>query len=175
MPGIYFLATKNAVILARFLCRIFFGWRGWLVARISGILARMPHLTFRQRRALMTWTVLFAVLFSAIAPAVSRVMASDNPDAWVEVCTAAGIRFIALSEIAGDSDSESAPQMGDSYCPYCLSQVVSASPPAPLTVPAASPLTNAVSVAFLDSPRSSFVWLGARSRAPPVAFAGLRG
>lgn len=118
-------------------------------------------------RRLTIWIVLFSVLFGVLAPAVSRAVASDNPEIWVEICTAAGVRFIALSELEGEAGSGSDAVSNDGYCPYCMSQVTAGLPPSGL--PQFEPVLVEAFVppAFLDAPRTPFAWLSVRSRAPP--------
>jgi hypothetical protein len=77
-------------------------------------------------RRLARWLV-WAMLLAALAPAVSRTLASARavgPDGWAELCTAQGLQRVALPSASG-ADGEGG--QGDlkahlslDHCGYCL-------------------------------------------------------
>jgi len=126
-----------------------------------------PHGALRLAAA---WIAALAVLLAAVAPTVSRAVASDSLTAWSEVCTENGARWVDTE--TGGQRSASLPA-GDSsgwdHCAYCVLQHHAADlPPAP-QVPALQPPTPFAHylVAFAHSPRTLFAWSQARPRGPP--------
>jgi len=52
----------------------------------------------RSRQRLFAWVAIFAMMLSALAPAISRAMGPDeNGRYFVQVCSAAGIEWVAVS------------------------------------------------------------------------------
>ncbi len=133
----------------------------------------------RFRRRLYTWFAIFAMMASALAPALSRAMGPDEGGRYlIEVCSATGSRFVELSAAEAVfyhghgvvADSEGGPQ-DDSFepCPYCCPHaggvaLPPAAPPA-LRIPEGGALLPRL---FLVSPRPLFVWASSHPRAPPV-------
>ena len=75
------------------------------------------HLRAFSRLALLAMVVL------ALMPTLSRLWAaSQGPGAWVEICTAQGMRWVAADEAGtsgpGTPAAPAAPAVGD-HCPYC--------------------------------------------------------
>lgn len=123
--------------------------------------------TFRHTARL----ALAAVLISALMPTVSRVIANAAPGAatvLVEMCTAAGLRMVALpSPLAGDPSPPAMPDMD--ACDYC---VLATPPPATLLLLALLPLAlQAASPVTLRTPalRPARNTRGLGSQAPPIA------
>lgn len=121
--------------------------------------------TFRRTARL----ALVAVLISALMPTASRVIANAAPGAaavLVEMCTAAGVRMIALPpSLAGDPAPPAMPDMD--ACDYC----VLATPP-PVTLPVSSllpPAPQAASPVTLLTPlrRPARNTRGLGAQAPP--------
>lgn len=80
----------------------------------------------------LTWLALCAMVFGALAPSISKWLATSQGIAWIEVCSAQGTKRIAV-DLNGKQTPE-APAMADSHCGYCLLQQHSPFVP---TVPAA--------------------------------------
>lgn len=116
-------------------------------------------------RILTTWIAAWAVLMSALAPAISHALAQDGEAPWVEVCTSSGSKWV------DPSTGEEAPAPGDGPatgpCGYCVLHVDAAafgpdSPRVPVTGTA-----HHVADAFLSAPRVAHAWRAPHSRAPP--------
>lgn len=105
----------------------------------------------------------------AMMPTLSRVWAStQGQGAWVEICTAQGMRWVSADE-AGTSGpgTPAAPAAGD-HCPYCSlahTPVVPAAAVASVMTPPAG--ADALPALFLHAPRTLFAWASAQPRAPP--------
>lgn len=82
--------------------------------------AQNPSTASALRRALV-WLAFGLILFGALAPGISKLLAAQRDVAWVEVCTAQGVQF----EPVGKASSK-APADGhdatDPRCGYCLLQ-----------------------------------------------------
>jgi hypothetical protein len=60
------------------------------------------------------------MVFGAFAPSISKLLATSQGIAWIEVCSAQGTKRIAV-DLSGKQNPE-APAMADSHCGYCLLQ-----------------------------------------------------
>ena len=92
---------------------------------------------------LVCWLALFAMLAAAFAPIVSRVQARAAVDGWVEVCSAAGTRWVRLegasvrTPVALASAAPAAPRDGPmpplqgllDHCAYCILSADRLGPP----------------------------------------------
>jgi hypothetical protein len=76
-------------------------------------------LSFSYHRRL-AWLALFAMLFAAIAPSVSKWLAASQGKNWVEVCSANGSKRVALD--LGTQKTPDAPMAAESHCAYCVLQ-----------------------------------------------------
>lgn len=121
--------------------------------------------------------------FAALAPAVSHALASAGATAWVEVCTAQGMRWVAIADEAlspaksvtsvtpaeGEAGKPMSPAAKLAHCPACtLASDDLAPPPAvpallPLPLQRAGPPPR-----FEQAPRTAHAWLPAQARAPPA-------
>ncbi len=123
------------------------------------------------------------MLLGALAPTISRMMSADEGGRyWLEVCSANGDHWIALSaEEARDLlDQTGVPLQEESggkvsaldHCPYCSSHFATADlPPSPLP-PFAAPVGPDIEPRlFLVAVRPLFAWATAQPRAPPPAVA----
>lgn len=124
--------------------------------------------SLRVPRRFTLWLASLALVFAALAPAVSHALALvSGSTAWVEVCTAQGSRWVQLDEAASPDEAPTdatAAQLD--HCPYChLSQQGMA--PAPLTVPLATALHDGLPERFFTAPRTAHAWCSAQPRAPP--------
>ncbi|MFV8823139.1 DUF2946 domain-containing protein [Thauera sp. WH-2] len=134
----------------------------------------------RSRQRLFAWVAIFAMMLSALAPAISRAMGPDeNGRYFVQVCSAAGIEWVAVSaaeaefyadvETRDDKESGKGGALSLDQCPYC-----SAAYTTTLLPTLASPEVFSVRggevlpALFLVSPRPLFVWAPSHPRAPPA-------
>lgn len=120
----------------------------------------------RQQRWL-AWLCLVAVMLGLLLPSVGRALAANTDSlGWVQVCSAAGERWINLS--AAEPSSESPGQAsGDSACPWCVFKLLLGLPPLQGQVHLASSPSAALpgldAAPLHGAPR----WVFAPSRAPP--------
>ena len=67
------------------------------------------------------WIALWAFALAALAPTVSRTLALAGQPGWVEVCTAAGVRWLRLADGAAAGEpaapTDAAPL---DHCPLCV-------------------------------------------------------
>lgn len=68
----------------------------------------------------LAWLALCAMVFGAFAPSISKLLATSQGFAWIEVCSAQGTKRIAV-DLSGKQTPE-APAMADSHCGHCLLQ-----------------------------------------------------
>ena len=130
----------------------------------------------RLRRKTTAWLALFAMLAGAVLPTVSHALASARGEAWMAVCTAQGVRWVAAdaaTDSAGDSaqaDSQGLPgsAVPSDHCPFCAHAGHTPALP-PASQDALPPAANAspMPALFLHAPRTLFAWRGAQPRAPP--------
>ncbi len=127
---------------------------------------RTPH----QRWII--WVTALVVLMAALAPTVSRWLASTQtgPLALQEICVSrsAGPSVILLK-------AKTAPA-GDhvllDHCPLCVLQADQHGlPPTQQAMLPASSLRHEVPALFLHAPRTLAIWAAAQARAPPAVLA----
>ncbi len=124
----------------------------------------------RAARQFSLRIALFAMLMAALAPTLSHAMRAGGSDAWVEVCTALGAKWVSADSPTQADESEPASIGAMEHCPYCVLQAhASGLPPAfDLTSPVTA-LQFAVPSLFLRAPRTLHAWTTAQPRAPPLA------
>jgi Protein of unknown function (DUF2946) len=117
---------------------------------------------------LTSWIAMLAILMSALAPSISHAVAPKQSDAWVEVCTSAGAKWVKQN--AGSSEQAPASDGGHAFehCPYCsLHANAIAIPAAPFVPALGATLSDLLPIAFLAAPRTLHAWVTAQPRAPP--------
>ncbi|MBL8372637.1 MAG: DUF2946 family protein [Burkholderiaceae bacterium] len=90
--------------------------------------------TLRRHRPL-TWLAILAIALAACLPTLSRALSAPaaGQAAWLEVCSAAGMRWVSLQ--TGEIRSQAPPAQGDSNqplldaCPYCVLAAERLAPP----------------------------------------------
>lgn len=115
------------------------------------------------------WLAALAMLMLALAPALTRALASVDTASWVPVCTADGLVQVQLLE-DGQRIPNPAEHVAQAECPYCALQAqvqVLPSSPLRLALPlradgAAPPPAGALH-------RGASPWPPAQARAPPQA------
>lgn len=122
-------------------------------------------------RRLVAWIACFTMLFAALAPSIAHAMSASRGDAWAEICSVVGPKFVKTS--AGDdaaADPVKQQTVHLEHCPLCATHAGSfALLPEPsfsialLDTPASHPFL------FFRSPRPLSVWTTAQSRAPPAS------
>lgn len=127
---------------------------------------------FRRRFGgrLTVWIAMLAILFSALAPAVSHAIEASHGSAnWVEICTVAGTKMVQLGN--GDQPKPTSDALSHHLknCPYCAAH---AGGPA---LPPVAPVTFAIlgghdvfPALFYTAPSVQFAWSAAAPRGPPA-------
>jgi hypothetical protein len=124
----------------------------------------------RFRRSLTSWIATFAILMAALAPTATQFIgvAHGQMAGWIEVCSDQGTHLVAMRLDPSGSD-----ESGDSckdLCPYCFTHAgsfglaLSGSSQAPFDDGAFPPFLHVQQAA----PRSTDVWPGHQTRAPPT-------
>lgn len=121
----------------------------------------------RHRMRSLAWIACLAMLAAALMPSLAhaRKAALGLPSGLFEICTAAGLRSLALPDAGTPAPSQAA-MAAD--CPFCLphGQAGHALPPVPPALPLAV-ARHEVPPLFLRAPRPLFVWAAAGCRDPP--------
>jgi hypothetical protein len=121
----------------------------------------------RPARSLTAWIAIFAMLVAALAPALSQAVYRASGDLrWLEICTASGIRHIAVD--AGPQDPGDDVTRPASACVFC--SLFAAALPLPWGAPDVPVVQGeAVGAVFsLHLPRPRPPWADSRPRAPPI-------
>ncbi len=130
----------------------------------------------RRHRGLTLWFAMLAMVFAALAPAVSHALAlasapGRGSSAWIEVCTAQGARWVT-ADGAGDAqpDGPAGAASGHfDHCPFChLAGQGMAPPPAAMALQLRPALREGPPERFLTAPHTAHVWRAAQPRAPPL-------
>jgi len=139
-----------------------------LKAEKSKLLYNGGMFSILDRRVLIAWIALLAVLFGALAPAVTHAMTpKGSPPQWLELCGANGIKRVQLPD-------DGTPQQPDlmqhmEKCPYCAAH---ASPQA-FTPPEVFSFAvvgghDLYPSLFHQAPTPLFSWAAAKPRGPPA-------
>jgi hypothetical protein len=116
------------------------------------------------------WLAIVALWFAALGPTVSHALAAAGQTTWVEVCTAQGMRFVAVADDGAGADAErpGSPAAHLEHCPYCtLGAHGMAPPPATVVLPAPSDGRDGPPARFWQAPHAAHAWCSAQPRAPP--------
>jgi hypothetical protein len=115
--------------------------------------------------------VLVAVWFAALAPAAAQLLVKAGAPAWVQVCSAQGMRWVEVqaSGAATTPDDGSGGAVTHDHCPFCQLNQQGAAPPPPdaTAVLAAAPAT-VMPTRFLSAATTAHAWRTAQPRAPPL-------
>jgi hypothetical protein len=116
-----------------------------------------------KRRTLQLWIAMLAILFSALAPAVSQALASSTPSALLEMCSVDGVKAVD-----GQTQAPSKSMLGMEHCAYCLTH---ANSPA-LLPPAVAGFAvigghDFYPPLFYTAPQPLHTWSAAKPRGPP--------
>lgn len=139
----------------------------WRVA----LLHSRPVKAVRRHLPSFAWLALVAMLALAMLPTVSRAMASAQGEssAWAEICTAQGMKRVALDSQPGEPAMPESASGHLDHCPFCgLSAQALDLPPAPPAVLDLSAAADHLPPLFLQAPRTLFAWCRAQPRAPPL-------
>jgi hypothetical protein len=113
------------------------------------------------------WTTLVALVLATLAPGIAHALRHERGQAlpWQEICTATG----AMRNVVVGDDGAPAQAHAFEHCLTCLLHHGASAPPsAPLALPAAPTVVEAVPALFLHAPRPLFAWRSAQPRAPPA-------
>lgn len=126
----------------------------------------------RRFKALVAWIASFAILLTALAPAISHAVQRDAPPGWTEICSVTGAKFVRIdgsgSDAGAQGDADSPQAHAAKRCAWCATDTTA--PGLPPAAPAGLtllPLAFHVPELFLLAPRPLHAWATAQPRAPP--------
>lgn len=125
----------------------------------------------RSTRTLTAWIALFAILLGAVMPAMSHALSRLTGDEtrWVEVCTLAGTKLVAVDESTGDSKGGNADLFPAERCAFCATHGGMPALPTPDVAPFARETgIDEFPRLYYHSPRPLFAWVRSLPRAPPL-------
>jgi hypothetical protein len=133
----------------------------------AGVSYNFAMICLTKRRVLHVWVALLAILFSALAPTVSRAVAASygTPDT-VEICTAYGYKVVKRA--AGGEQAPASSTAGMDHCAFCaIDGTAHALPHNPsMTLPSSSG-RDIYPPLFYAAPHALHAWSAANPRAPP--------
>lgn len=136
------------------------------------------HSPIRQLRALparrpsLLWLLAFVVLLKAAVPLLAAASAHEQAVSLAEVCSAYGVRTVALEQESDTSKPASAEHGGSEHCALMplLGAAAIASPPlAAVQLHAPAEARAELPPAPMPRPDASLAWLAARTHAPPLS------
>jgi hypothetical protein len=125
----------------------------------------------RTTRSLTAWIALFAILLGAVAPALSHALSrfGDGGQRWVEVCTVAGTKLVAVPGASDEGQAGDVDVFPAERCPFCSTHggapALPAFPVMPFVLKGGA---DDFPLLYFHAPRPLFVWAAAHPRAPPV-------
>lgn len=123
----------------------------------------------RAQQQLLAVIAILALTFAALSPAIAAASGKATPAMWVELCSAQGVKRIAIDTSGPSAPGDHAERLAE-HCPFCHIEHTTTGLP-----PAASPVVPRVighahvPARFYTAPRPQFSWAPTRSRAPPPA------
>jgi hypothetical protein len=122
---------------------------------------------FLRRKRLQVWIACLAILLNALAPSISHAL-SPVPSTMMEICSAAGTRWVAGEQATTDASKKS-PLDHLEHCPFCMTHADTFALPLPLLPSFAVAGGHALFPAlFYHSPSPLFSWSAAKPRGPPA-------
>lgn len=124
------------------------------------------------RRRLTLWIAMLAILFGALAPALSQALefleGRQAGASWVEICTAAGSKLVQFD--GGQSQPASDPLAHHlKNCPYCAAHAGAPALPPPAAIGfAVFGGHDVFPLLFYTAPSVQFAWSPAAPRGPPA-------
>lgn len=130
----------------------------------------IQRLRDRLLQRLCASLALLALLFASAAPTLSHAMAAAGHEGWVQVCTAQGMRWVALEADAQAPQPGPAPAARLEHCPVCslAAQSLACPPALPRWLPAPTGHVG-LPERFEQAPSTAHAWVRAQPRAPPGA------
>lgn len=125
----------------------------------------------RSTRTLTAWIALFAILLGAVMPAMSHALSriSGGETRWVEVCTVAGTKLVAVDDSTGDSKGDNPELFPAERCVFCATHGATAALPGPqVELFALEAGSDEFPRLYFHSPRPLFAWIKSPPRAPPL-------
>ncbi len=125
----------------------------------------------RITRQFAAWVACLAILFGALAPAISHALTTARGEAWAEVCGVDGPKLVKLSADQGGLSAPLTTKLAHTeHCPYCATHGgAPALPPGVRPLIAQVDARDAQPMLFLQSPHPLPIWSAAQSRAPPAS------
>jgi hypothetical protein len=110
------------------------------LASFTGVGAQPMQIGYVLHRRL-AWLALCAIIFAALAPSVSKLLATSQGSAWNEICSLNGTKLLSVD--LSTKPPPDAPIVADKHCGYCFLQQHSPFVPTP-------PYSLAMEVASAD-------------------------
>jgi hypothetical protein len=124
---------------------------------------------FIKRKRMQMWVACLAILLNALAPSLSHaLMAPGASSNMMEICSAAGTRWISADLAEGSADaSTNTPLQHQEHCPFCIAHADLLDLPrtTSFAVDGGHALFPSL---FYHSPTPLFSWSPARPRGPPA-------
>lgn len=124
----------------------------------------------RTTRRFTAWIALFAILLGAVVPALTHALSrpGDGEERWVEVCTVAGTRLVAVDE-PGDQDRPGGADLfPGERCAFCATHGGAPALPTLQAMPfVLKGSADEFPWLYFHAPRPLFAWAPAHPRAPP--------
>jgi hypothetical protein len=123
-----------------------------------------------RRQTLHIWIAMLAILFSALAPAISHALnASGGAADTMEICTVNGYKLVKVADTDGGKAPASAKHAME-HCAFCTTHggthALTAAPSATVAPDAGRDVYPPL---FYTAPRSLHAWSTANPRAPPLS------
>jgi len=123
----------------------------------------------RITRRVTAWIACLAMLFGALAPALSQALPAATGAPWAEICSISGTKLVNVGAAPGeDAHGTKHVAFHAEHCPLCATHAGAFALPATagFTIPLIAPQATHP-VLFFQSPRPLAIWTVAQSRAPP--------
>lgn len=128
-------------------------------------------MTIARPSRFTAWIAAFAVVLAALMPTLAQASAGGGQMKWMEVCTVAGMKLVAVqdSDHPAGFGSDGSTILKVEHCPYCCSHAGSFALPPSATPLLVAPLATYRQPAFLPTaPKVLQRWGIFLSRAPPA-------
>lgn len=121
-----------------------------------------------KTRSRTAWIAVFAILLGALMPALSHALSriGGGETRWVEVCTVAGTKLVAVDDAGKSGSAELFPA---ERCAFCASHAGAPALPAPQLMPfVPKGDRDEFPTLHFHAPHLLSAWAPAHPRAPPL-------
>jgi hypothetical protein len=121
-----------------------------------------------HKHSFFLWMATFAVLFGALAPAVSVALQGVGTPGWDLICTAQTEQWGAAAPELGTRKSAPSRVHAVEHCPYCSVHAAALGMPPSGSLPSDIPFTHAKHSYYVAAAPTRRLWSYALSRGPPT-------